>query len=67
MTTEPKSCHLPSRELCSSGHREECDWQRQLPAEWCDAVDAPLYFRHFSAFPHYIIPPGVQNDNIFLL
>lgn len=50
MTAEPKSCHLPSRKPHSSGHREECDWQRLLPAEWCDAVDAPLYFRHFSEY-----------------
>lgn len=26
------------------------DWLRLLPAEWRDAIDAPLYFRHYREY-----------------
>ncbi len=32
------------------GASEDIDWRARLPPNWRDAVDAPLYFRHYREY-----------------
>lgn len=47
---EPRKTSLSRR---SKGERMAPPWDVHLPAEWRDAVDAPLHFRSYSEYEMY--------------
>jgi hypothetical protein len=50
MTNHHRIGHHPGQSNARSATQQEAQWQQYLPAEWRDAIDAPLYFAHYSEY-----------------